>query len=189
MKHKDSRSNLPIDPGNWGALKGNVAGLAAAAHEAQRTPTEARPLSLSDIRILESRATHPEAVQILKENGLRPLTLFEVLFVLTNDPETLKKLKGERFHIDCDKSEKDGHYKILMGLGLLEIAPGARDPEKTIRCYKGKGPFGFVVHTDLSTARDHRRFALCTVDATYFSSVIVGAPKDSPANNISLLDR
>jgi len=144
---------LPVAPRNWADLKKTIPGLVVEAQ---------RPIKLvfstADIKIFEIAANSEDSMQKLSENGLRLLTIQEVLFSITHDTEFVNKLKGKSFHVDGVCPFTDGFYTIQKGLTLIEGK--SKNPEKGVFCVSGNGPLRFFVDSDDDAGDLSRRFQM-----------------------------
>ena len=171
MKHKE----LPISPANWNALKRNVPGLAKAAQDAQRVSAKTTPFSTIDIRIINKETKDKDSARILRKNGLRPLTLKEVLFAVTQDSELRQKLMGKWIWIKDNGTNTKGFYTIQPDFSLK---PGkSKDPERNVFCWPGNKPSRFKILDDNEIRRGGRRFWFSAEDDPAFTDLVIGLPK------------
>ena len=191
MKHKDSRGMLPIAPGNWPELKRNVPGLDAAAKAVQslKQQEQRTPLRFSQIRSIDTKADYVGSMRILKENRLRPLTLYEVLSTITYARDLIYKHTGKWFYIAGKGT--DGKLGIFTIQPDLSLKGGKSDNiEKNVHCFTGNYPLSFEIRTNELAANDGARYHLSAITPPdLHAPLIIGAPERAAIDCFNILRR
>jgi hypothetical protein len=102
--------------------------------------------SSTPVFILDEQANHPKSMQLLKENGLRPLTYTEELVLIDQNPKLKEQLVGNRWWLGGEVPRLSS-YCTFDKKG--ELTQGKGKIEETVYVfYKGNQPLSFLVLTD-----------------------------------------
>ena len=174
MRHKDARSMLPINPDNWDTLKKAIPGLNAAAKAVLR-PTR---FNATEPRVLQKDANYKYSKKLLKQQGLRLLTIEEMLFAISKDPSLRDRLRFKWAYIEGRCKEEKGLYTIESDFSLKKSDSAITKEE--VMCSPGPHPLQFGV--------DHQQHGrLCLTGDLHPVSVaplVIGVPISKPKPKI-----
>ena len=170
-----SKHKLPIDLGNWPALKTAVPGLVEASKQVAS--------SFADIQIFKPRAADYKGVKALLGRDLRLLTLQETLYLINYDQHFKEKLKGLPFWLEPIGTDLNGSH-VLQSDGSIKGGRSS-DPEKNVEVWKGPLPLLLIVHSDSDTTANHYRFTIAANSkAAGLCQAVVAVPMDMPIDKI-----
>ncbi len=145
------------------------------AKAAQRVAARKEESIYFDLKIIKQPAYYEESINILKENGLRPLTCREAL---SRAPELIEKLKGENFFL----AEKIRKFMICYAYNehgeLLKPTRTTEIPDQIALIWPRRLPNYLTVCSDFVSKIIDARFSINGVwkadRAIHIASVIVG---------------
>ena len=173
-----------VSPGNWEALKGSVTGLDAAAQGGQRAAVQPTIIGYAGINIIDASANYGDVLHILGGNGLRMMTLQEVLFAAAKSQEFAERLKGRELYVDGEGPDKQDYYTIQPDGRLKKDISLKKDDG--LYCVPGKGPLLLSVRSDKDSGFGGSRFILVTPNSieSVRQLLIVGVPENVPINSM-----
>ena len=148
---------------------------------------EFREIGTTGVFIAHTEANQENSMNLLKQNGFRPLAYQEALMKIDKNPELKEQLKGRWLYLDGKGSNFSGFHifnekgELVKISGPAVLKKGKGDLEKIVFVLKGSQPLSLLVQTDDFARYGGFRFGLfATYGQSDVAGVVVGVRVDQP---------
>jgi hypothetical protein len=139
---------------------------------------EFREIGTTGVFLAHTVANQVKSMNLLKQNGFRPLAYQEALMKIDENPELKEQLKGRWLYLAERGFDFSGFYifnekreLVVKISGPAVLKKGKGDLEKIVFVLKGSQPLSLLLQTDDFTRYGGFRFGLF---ATYGQSDVTG---------------
>ncbi len=134
------------------------------------------------VQIADTPANHKDSMDILRKNGMRPMSYQEAFMQLKQNETLRNELKGKQFYIEGTGIDKSGLYTIDKN---GELKRGKGDVEETVNVWDGNSSLSVYVRDDDGAQRGRRRYFLNGLQLLdVVAPVVVGVRQGSQAGKV-----